>query len=826
MRIIRYFLITLCIIGFSNSLKAQQLKENEIVVIHGEKFVLHQVRTGETVYSISKQFQVNTQELIAHNPEISESLKIGKILKIPYRENVDWQDEPVSQKGDPAYFEYYTIESRTETPYFIAKEFGITVEEIYAYNPEIRRFKTGTRLRIPRWEAMGKMPEAEAAKIASTDESDRNLVMHEVKSGETLYSLSRKYNIPESEILFFNPGAKNLKAGSIIYLPASGERTKPEESAEQAKQDDLLFAEGTADREDYFEHTILTGETLWSVTQKYQISEKELKKLNPALQDGFPAGLTLKIPVKKEDLTEARPVNEEAFTRHQVKAGETLYGLASQYNLTIPEIRKFNPGLHNRNLVIGEVLLIPGKPEITTQDVTGGAETDSLPDDISPLESDYYNVEIPIRIPPSCRWQHNRRPSSDTYDVALFLPLYIHTNDMMTRNGPEDEMQDYSAFTEESVDTMLQDTLVEMEKPREVFNGFYRDTEHYLQFYEGVLLAVDSLQRAGMNIRLHVYDTRQNADSIREFIHHPQFLRTDLIIGPVFDQVQKEVAGIAAKNEIPLVSPLSSKSGNLESNPFYFQVNPTREFLTEKTAELIAEEYFNSNFIVINTTNSAGLTEGKVIDLVREKLSHQGLWGQADGITFNSYNFSRQGPFELSRLLSKEKENVIFVRSMNEGDLSLILSNINNLADNYPITIIGFNRYDQFHSISREFFHNLKLQYVDPYWTDYEHPDTKRMRNKYIGNFHTEPGNFGMQGYDVAFYFLSALMRYGKHFEECLPYHRVHLTQGNFSFMKVSPYGGYMNQGVSVISYRRNYDVVRKRVSGPWHYAQKASAGR
>jgi hypothetical protein len=86
-----------------------------------------------------------------------------------------------------------------------------------------------------------------------------------------------------------------------------------------------------------------------------------------------------------------------------------------------------------------------------------------------------------------------------------------------------------------------------MDEPEEMFYGFFRESENYLKFYEGVLLAVDSLQRTGMRIVLNVFDTQQNPDSIRKYIYAASFLETDLIIGPVFPNVQKEVAAIAAK---------------------------------------------------------------------------------------------------------------------------------------------------------------------------------------------------------------------------------------------------------------------------------------
>ena len=146
----------------------------------------------------------------------------------------------------------------------------------------------------------------------------------------------------------------------------------------------------------------------------------------------------------------------------------------------------------------------------------------------------------------------------------------------------------------------------------------------------------------------------------------------------------------------------------------------------------------------------------------------------------------------------------------------MILSNLNNLVGKYSITLIGFNRYEQFESISPELFFRLKLHYLAPYWTDYSHPATIRIIDKFKENFYVEPGNFGMQGYDVAFYFLNALFNYGKKFEDCLLYQRLHLSQGNYCFEKTSQFGGYMNQGVSVVSYEPTYDVVRKRVLVPF----------
>jgi LysM repeat protein/ABC-type branched-subunit amino acid transport system substrate-binding protein len=807
MKIFKYVLVLLFIVSFSSGVDAQLLKENEIVVIQGQKFVIHQVRTGETVFSISRQYEIDSQTLAEHNPKINEGLKVGEMLRIPYKEGVNWQQPTVQPKGDPVSFEMYTISSRTETPYFIAREFGITVEDIYAYNPEVSHFRKGTRIRIPRWDDT----QTTGRSTVGMDEGllNREMITHEVQRGESLKSIARRFNISEDDILFYNPGARELTAGVFLQLPVAVD----DEMRELREPVDAASATAGS----FFDHTIVSGETMWSLTRKYNVTEAQLKKFNPILQNSFPAGVTIKVPVTARELVTAEPVHEEAFNRHVVKAGETLFGLASRYNVSIPDIRQFNPQLEKRNLVYGETILIPRKAEKELARTEQPLKEDSLRLALPEYQGRYYEIEIPAIVPENCR-PANSFTSGRPYEVALFLPLFVYSNDTLNKRAVKKEAPSGITVPDNFIDG---ETVVEMDEPEEMFYGFFRESENYLKFYEGVLLAVDSLQRSGMRIVLNVFDTQQNADSIRKFIYAESFLETDLIIGPVFPNVQKEVAAIAAKNRIPIISPLSAQSNDLTSNQYYFQVNPSRDFLIAKTAELISEEYYNGNFVVIGTSRSGNIPEAKVVDMVREKLSPSGYWNSPRGLQFNSYNFSSQGPGGLSRVLSRDRENVIFVSSLNEGDLSVVLSNINNLARTYPVTLIGFNRYEQFTSIQEDFFHNLKLHYVAPYWADYTHPETIRFIKKFRQHFHTDPGNYGMQGYDVAFYFLSALKNYGKDFKDCLPYHQVHLAQGSYRFEKQSQFGGFMNEGVSIISYERNYDVIRKRVVGPYRFAQR-----
>lgn len=540
------------------------------------------------------------------------------------------------QEGEPARFELHTIKSRNETPYFIARRYNITVDDIYTYNPEIKQFKRGTTIKIPRWDA------APSSVVPETNE----------------------------------PVSANV---SVI------------------------------------EHQIVSGETLWGIAHKYNVSEAVLKAANPVLNNSFSAGTVIQIPVTK--------------------------------------------------------------PEATAN-VSSTASCQPLP------VSEYSNT---------------------TFNIALFLPLFLENNYSMNRRFDFENNINTNLYSEN--DTLVNDTSIEVEKNEDIFIGFYRNTEDYLQFYEGVLLAVDSMQKQGLKIKLNVYDTQQNLAATKEFLSFNEFSNTDLIIGPVFQPEQKEISAFSVKNHIPMISPLMAQTSEVLANPYFYQINPDRDYLLSETAEMVARDFSNCNFIVFKTGNYYNTPEARMVDLIREKLNNT-----AGRARFTVYDFKANGIAGLTAILSPDRENVIFIPSSNEGELSIGLSNLNNLANKYQITLIGTNQYPHYESIQLEYFHNLKLTYVAPYWTDYENTQTINYLEKFKRYFYTEPNNFGQQGYDIAFYFLNALKNYGRDFHNCLPELKVNLIQGNYRFEKVSQLGGYVNHGVSVINYTRNYDIVQKRI--------------
>jgi len=111
-----------------------------------ENFILHTVEKGQTIYGISKQYDISQEDLKFCNPEISEGLKTGLVLKIPSKEGVKAKD--AQQRKDGKY-KIHIVKSK-ETLYGISKSNNTSVEEIVKLNPEVEAgLKVGMELKIP-----------------------------------------------------------------------------------------------------------------------------------------------------------------------------------------------------------------------------------------------------------------------------------------------------------------------------------------------------------------------------------------------------------------------------------------------------------------------------------------------------------------------------------------------------------------------------------------------------------------------------------------------------------------------------------------------------
>lgn len=185
--------------------------------------------------------------------------------------------------------------------------------------------------------------------------SQENL-QHTVRKGESLYSISKKYNVTVSQLETLNPAAKKgLAVNSILQISAKKEI------------------------EDVVKHEVVAKETLFGLSKKYNLSIEKLKQLNPSIElEGLKVGQVLQVsktknysifeevvviekPKRREDKVEKNQEDQEnqklQEVFHTVLPKETKYGLSKKYKISIAELEQLNPQIKN-DLAVGTRLII------------------------------------------------------------------------------------------------------------------------------------------------------------------------------------------------------------------------------------------------------------------------------------------------------------------------------------------------------------------------------------------------------------------------------------------------------------------------------------
>lgn len=171
-----------------------------------------------------------------------------------------------------------------------------------------------------------------------------------VKTGDTLYSIAKKYNVSVNALKSLNNLSSNtLRVGQKLKIP-SKETTTPS-------------APTTPSTNTY---TVKKGDTLYSIARDNNTTVNTLKTLNNLTTTNLSIGQTLKLPTKSSS-----PSSTPNTLTYTIKKGDTLYGIATKYNTTISAIKSLN-NLDTNTLTIGKTLQIPTTTSYTTYTVKKG----------------------------------------------------------------------------------------------------------------------------------------------------------------------------------------------------------------------------------------------------------------------------------------------------------------------------------------------------------------------------------------------------------------------------------------------------------------------
>jgi len=175
-------------------------------------------------------------------------------------------------------------------------------------------------------------------------------VIHQVGEKETLYGISRRYGTTVDSILQYNPTADGgLEIGQILKVPYVPKQ--PRKSAEG----------GTI-------HVVAAKETMFSISQAYNVSIDEIKQWNNLADNSLSIGQELVI--KKAGSQRTTPqITSPAKGTHIVAAKETMFSIAKQYNVSIQQLKEWNK-LEGNEISIGQELRVTAPQNETLKTTT------------------------------------------------------------------------------------------------------------------------------------------------------------------------------------------------------------------------------------------------------------------------------------------------------------------------------------------------------------------------------------------------------------------------------------------------------------------------
>ncbi len=779
MNIAKYIhrIVVVCLLFLSVSAFSQDadLQKNK-VIIDGKAYYLHVVKKGEGFYGIARQFGVSQKEIHDANPNSLFGLKPGDVLYIPI---ISGRNSSSGEMEESTEFIYHTIE-KGQTLYFLSKKYNVSIDKIKKYNIGAdQNLLVGTIFKIPVEKG-----------IQSETKEQVQYVYHEVEPKETLYGISKKYNVSIQELLQSNPALQNgvIAMGSKIRIPQSQTNKVVAEDKEKINiQDDHFLY-----------HRIQLGDTFFSLSKKYRVSREDIAKANPDLNpDDLALDFLIRIPKEAMQKREIQQQQSDDFVIHVVKRKETLYSIAHKYQVSIDELKEANPTLILNNIRKGTELRIPTqsylarkKMELEQADLV----TDQSEDRVM-LDSVYVDCGL-----------YDYNVLKETINVVLMLPF------------------DIEATQKDNIITKIENGE-EIERKRQVPVLSSR-SRSFVEFYEGALMAIDSLKKQGVNIHLFTYDTAPDTNRVKEILKLPELKQADFIIGPAYTSNLALVSDFSYKNGIKLIYPLSNKGAVLNKNPWLFQVNPPDTLLFKKYANHIINQQNGTRILVLKSAKPNDIEE-RLCKTIRDQLYMRYIpLGQVPD--YQEITFSAQDVQGIEALLDKEHQNVVVIPSTDEADVSKIITTLHGVVESsqLQVKLIGFGNWLVYQTINAEEIHDLDTEILTTYAIDYKDNATINFIHKFREWYHTEPfpvapyfirpdknsqfSKYGIWGFDVAYYFLSARVKYGKQFEYCLNDFYIPQVQFNLHFKRSENWGGFYNEGLYVIRFRPSLEVSRE----------------
>ena len=583
---------------------------------------------------------------------------------------------------------------------------------------------------------------------------------------------------------------------------------------------------GKADAQEnqtYIIHTIQKGQSLYSISNMYGTTVDAIVKLNPGSDQVIVEGKQLKVP-RPDTVT-------DQGTYHTIQSGETLYGLSQKYKVSVKSILNANPGLNEKNFRFGQVVNIP-KDDAANAPAEGGA-TAQTPTQPQTQQG------IPGPVQSRCKEMHKVERKETVYSIArkygiteqelleanpeisdakklkkgklLCIPYGKAQSAVETKEekAPTNaELFDQNKVADQKINVIKAAVVLPL-VPGEQGKA---ESARMVEYYQGFLMAVDSLKRTGVSIDLYTYDSGTTAASVNAILAKPEMQQMNIIFGPLYTEQIKPMADFASKHHIRLVIPFTSRDNTVYRNPDIYQINTPQSYLYSEVYEHFVREFPNAHVIFLDATTGAN-EKADFIKGLREELTNKKL---------SFTNLSEDATAEqMQAALKLDKANIFVPTSGHNTVLIKTIPQLTAMVNdslykekiNAEVHLFGYPEWQTYTKDHLSSFFELDTYFYTSFYTNNllaaPRSFNTNFRNWYGKDMEDRYPKYGMLGFDTGFFFLKGLALYGSGLENNLDKMRLTPIQTGFKFDRVNNWGGFINKKVFFVRFTPKFELIK-----------------
>lgn len=311
------------------------------------------------------------------------------------------------------------------------------------------------------------------------------------------------------------------------------------------------------------------------------------------------------------------------------------------------------------------------------------------------------------------------------------------------------------------------------------------DGRRMVEYYRGMLLAIDKLKQDGVNVNVHAWNVPIDAD-VRTTLLRDGAPECNVIFGPLYTKQVKQMGEFCKAYNIKMVIPFSISGNDVDKNSQIYQVYQSADELNTTAIKQIAENFKDYHVVVIdcNDTTSRKGTFTFALRSVLEKANRPA-----------SITNLRSSEEMFAKAFSLTQPNLVILNTGRSPELTTAMNKLDILLEtnkNVKVALFGYTEWLMYAKYNKERFSKYDAYVPTNFYYNAQSAATKEIEEKYREAFHAEMmyalPHFALTGYDHAMYFIG---------------NRRTWVQSPLNFQKVQG-GGYRNKAFMLIHYKQN----------------------